>query len=189
MIAWKKILLAAVAAGSVATAAAQGGLEDYRRAFDAPRRFTWDKVTGTVNGVTWTERGDAFYYLTRTAEGEVFRVVHPATQRREEYATIGEVRTALGIPAPEEPSSRPSGPQKHWMVTDPETEGEAVKSPDGRQEAYIKNYNIYVRDTESGAERALTCDGGMGFYYSVYMQWSPDGRRLAASKLRRAEKH
>ena len=189
MRAWKRLMAAVVAAGSLASAAAQGGVEDYRRAFEAPRRFTWDKVTGTVNGVTWTEQGDAFYYRTRTPEGEVYRVVHPASQRREEYATIGEVRSALGIPEPEAPSQRPRGPEKHWMVTDPETEGEPVRSPDGRKEAYIKNYNIYVRDTESGAERALTCDGGLGFYYSVYMQWSPDGRRLAASKLRRAEKH
>ena len=188
---WKKMLLAAVAASSLATAqaAAQGGIEDYRRAFDAPHRFTWDKVTGTASGVTWTEQGDAFYYRTRTPEGEIYRVVHPATRCREEYATLGEVRTALGIPEPEARPPRPHGAEKHWMVTDPETEGEAVRSPDGRKEAFIRNYNIYVRDTETGAERALTCDGGMGFYYSVHMQWSPDGRRLAASKLRRAEKH
>lgn len=186
----KKWMTAAVAACTLTTAAAQGGVEDYRRAFDAPHRFSWEKVTGTASEITWTAAGDRLYYRTRTPDGECYRVVDPATQHSDTYATIGQVRAALGIPEPDtQPPHRPRGAQKHWMVTDPETEGEPVRSPDGRSEAYAKNYNIYVRDTESGAERAVTCDGGMGFYYSVYMQWSADSRRLAASKLRRAEKH
>ena len=189
MIAMKKILALAAAACHLVLAAAQGGVEDYRRAFDAPKRFSWDKVTGTADGITWTGQGDRFYYFTRTASGGVYRVVDPVSQLRQDYATLGELRAALGIPEPEPRERGPRGPEKHWMVTDPETEGLPVRSPDGTREAYIKNYNIYVRDTASGAERAVTCDGGMGFYYSVRMRWSPDGRRLAASKLRRAEKH
>lgn len=186
-----KGLLAAAAASCIAfAAAAQGEVEDYRRAFDAPRRFSWDKVTGTASGAVWTERGDKFYYRSHTPEGDIYRVVDVASKSRDDYETIGEVRAALGLPEPEE--RRPSGPQapaKHWMVTDPETEGGPVRSPDGKTEAFVKNHNIYVRDVASGEERAVTSDGGMGFYYSVYMNWSPDGRRIAASKLRRAEKH
>lgn len=190
MIPIRSFFAAAAASCLAFTAAAQGEVEDYRRAFDAPRRFSWDKVEGTASGVTWTEQGDRFYYFAHTADGDVYRVVDPATKSRTDYATIGEVRAALGIPEPEQ-GREPRGPRqpaRHWMVTDPETEGWPVKSPDGRSEAYVKNYNIYVRDVESGAERAVTTDGGLGFYYSVYMNWSPDGTRIAASKLRRAEK-
>lgn len=46
-----------------------------------------------------------------------------------------------------------------------------------------------MRNTADGTERRLTDDGGLGFYYSCYMSWSADGTRIAASKLRRAEKH
>ena len=118
-----KGLLAAAAASCMALAAvAQGEVEDYRRAFDAPRRFSWDKVTGTASGVTWTEQGDKFYYRSHTPEGDIYRVVDVASKSRADYKTIGEVRAALGLPEPEE--RRPSGPHapaKHWMVTDPET--------------------------------------------------------------------
>ena len=190
MIAAKNIVTALMALAGITMASAQGTVEDYKRAFDAPQRFSWDKVTGTAEEITWTEQGDKFYYRTRSADGVVYRVVDPATRSRQQFDSISQVRAALGIPQPDsEPRRRDRRPQKHWMVTDPETEGEPVASPDGRREAFVRNYNIWLRDTHDGSERALTCDGGMGFYYSVYMQWSPDGQRLAASKLRRAEKH
>ncbi len=190
MISAKGFFAAVAASCMVLTAAAQGEADDYRRAFDAPRRFSWDKVTGTASGAVWTEQGDKFYYRSHTAEGDIYRVVDVATKSRSDYKTIEEVRAALGLPEPEERRPRgPHAPAKHWMVTDPETEGGPVLSPDGKSEAFVKNHNIYVRDVESGKERAVTFDGGMGFYYSAYMNWSPDSRRIAASKLRRAEKH
>lgn len=190
MINAKKTILALLAAGTVLGAAAQGEVEDYRRAFAASGKFTYDKVLGTVADVKWNDAGTAFIYRTRTAEGEKYVAVDVAARSRNEYGTIAEARAAAGIPEPQ--PQRPRGPQrpaKHWMVTDPENEGGPVKSPDGTQEAFIKNYNIYVRNIADGTERRLTDDGGLGFYYSCYMSWSPDGTRIAASKLRRAEKH
>lgn len=191
MINTRKSILALLAVGTLLGAAAQGNVEDYRRAFDAPSRFTYEKVLGTVADIRWNEAGTAFIYRTRTADGERYVAVDAGQKKRTEYGTISEARAAAGIPEPQ-PQQRPRGPQrpaKHWMVTDPENEGGPVKSPDGTQEAYVKNYNIYVRNTADGTERRLTDDGGLGFYYSCYMSWSPDGTRLAASKLRRAEKH
>jgi dipeptidyl aminopeptidase/acylaminoacyl peptidase len=174
----------------VLSAVAQGEKEDYKRAFDAPKTFSWEKVTGTVSEVSWTENSENFYYRTRTSVGAptVYRIVNVASGETTTCDSLRNVRKTLGIPEPEAPRG-PQPPEKHWMVTDPEDEGEPCKSPDGTQEAFIKNYNIYVRDIASGQERQLTCDGGMGFYYSVYMTWSPDGSRIAASKLRRAQKH
>lgn len=171
---------------------AQGEVEDYKRAFSAPERFAWSKVTGTVSEITWAPSGNKLYYKVHEKDGDKYVVVDPATKSKSHYATLKEARAALGIPEPEEQRGQYRGPyrqQKHWMVTDPENEGQPVRSPDGKMEAYVKNYNIYVRDLESRKERQLTIDGGMGFYYSVYMRWSEDGSRLACSKLRRAEKH
>lgn len=171
---------------------AQGEVEDYKRAFSAPERFAWSKVTGTVSEITWAPSGNKLYYKVHEKDGDKYVVVDPATKSKSHYATLKEARAALGIPEPEEQRGQYRGPyrqQKHWMVTDPENEGQPVRSPDGKMEAYVKNYNVYVRDLESRKERQLTIDGGMGFYYSVYMRWSEDGSRLACSKLRRAEKH
>ena len=57
-------------------------------------------------------------------------------------------------------------------------------SPDGRQEAFIRNFNLFVRDRESGKETALSWDGSEGDFYSWNLQWSPDSRKLAVFRNR-----
>ena len=185
------LLLSAMAIACPFTqVAAQGTVEDYKRAFAAQRTYGNDKILGAVSNVQWNGDEHRFWYSTNTVEGQVYVVVDAEQKTRSTYKTMDEVRAALNIPAPKEENRRwPRRPQKHWMVTDPENEGGPIKSPDGKMEAYVKNYNIYVRDVETRKERAVTVDGGLGFYYSCYISWSPDGKKLTANKLRRAEKH
>ncbi len=63
-------------------------------------------------------------------------------------------------------------------------------SPDGRQVAFIRNDNVWVRDMASGAESPLTTDGVKDFSYATdnagwhhsdraIVSWSPDSRRIA----------
>ncbi|HEX4574578.1 MAG TPA: S9 family peptidase [Gemmatimonadales bacterium] len=72
----------------------------------------------------------------------------------------------------------------------------AKLSPDGRLVAFVRDNNIYVTDLASGAERALTSDGGdnviNGTSDWVYeeeldlrdaFRWSPDGGRVAFWRL------
>ncbi|OLC06716.1 MAG: hypothetical protein AUH42_05080 [Gemmatimonadetes bacterium 13_1_40CM_70_11] len=69
-------------------------------------------------------------------------------------------------------------------------------SPDGRQVAFVRDNNIFVTDLASGAETALTTDGGdnviNGTSDWVYeeeldlrdaFRWSPDGQRVAFWRL------
>ena len=63
-----------------------------------------------------------------------------------------------------------------------------VKSPDGKYEAYIKNDNIFVRDKASGRERQLSQDGTLSNYYSSYIQWSPDSRKVLSCRIRPVQK-
>mgnify|MGYP001522251582 FL=1 len=82
----------------------------------------------------------------------------------------------------------PRGPQRHWMEVDDEKGAGPIASPDGTKEAYIKNDNVYVRDRATGAEKQLSLDGTLGNYYSSYIRWSPDNKKVAAMKIRPVEK-
>jgi len=84
------------------------------------------------------------------------------------------------VPTPEK---RP-----HWMVVNDEKEASPVTSPDGRYQAYIKNDNVYVKELATGKEKQLSIDGTLSNYYSAYIQWSPDSKKVASCKIRPIEK-
>jgi dipeptidyl-peptidase-4 len=65
-----------------------------------------------------------------------------------------------------------------------------VASPDGKRAAFIRSYNLWVRDIASGQETQLTTDGQKDFGYATdnagwtksdrpVLVWSPDSRRIA----------
>ncbi|HXN65557.1 MAG TPA: DPP IV N-terminal domain-containing protein [Candidatus Acidoferrales bacterium] len=65
-----------------------------------------------------------------------------------------------------------------------------VPSPDGKSTAYIRDYNLWVRDIASGKETQLTTDGVKDFGYATdnagwtssdraILIWSPDSKKIA----------
>ena len=63
-------------------------------------------------------------------------------------------------------------------------------SPDGKHAAYIKDYNLWVRDMTTGADKQLTTDGIKDYGYATdnagwissdrpVLKWSPDSRKIA----------
>ncbi|HLI94316.1 MAG TPA: DPP IV N-terminal domain-containing protein [Puia sp.] len=63
-------------------------------------------------------------------------------------------------------------------------------SPDGKKAAYIKDYNLWVRDLTTGKETQLTTDGVKDFGYATdnagwrhsdrpVLLWSPDSKKIA----------
>lgn len=84
------------------------------------------------------------------------------------------------IPAPPQ--------QRHWMEVDDEKEAAPVPSPDGKYTAFIKNSNVYVRTTATGEEKQLSIDGTLSNYYSAYIRWSPDSKKVVSCKIRPIEK-
>jgi dipeptidyl aminopeptidase/acylaminoacyl peptidase len=63
---------------------------------------------------------------------------------------------------------------------------EAKTSPDGKWEAFIRNYNVWLRTKDRKEEFALSHDGSEGDYYTYpSLVWSPDSEKLAVYKLRR----
>ncbi len=68
--------------------------------------------------------------------------------------------------------------------------GRDVLSPDGSQAAFIRDYNLWVRDVATGRETQLTTDGVEDFGYATdnagwtrsdrpVLLWSPDSRKIA----------
>lgn len=68
----------------------------------------------------------------------------------------------------------------------PSAETPSVKtSPDGRWEAFIRNYNVFLREKGKTEAVALSWDGSEGNYYTLAsITWSPDSRRLVAYRVR-----
>lgn len=65
-----------------------------------------------------------------------------------------------------------------------------VRSPDGTRTAFIRDWNLWVRDAATGEERQLTTDGVKYFGYATdnagwsssdraIVLWSPDSKRIA----------
>ncbi|MGB9906007.1 MAG: DPP IV N-terminal domain-containing protein [Candidatus Saccharicenans sp.] len=62
---------------------------------------------------------------------------------------------------------------------------ESKASPDKKWEAFIRNYNVWLRAVESKEEIPLSQDGNEGNYYTYQsLLWSPDSKKLAAIRLK-----
>ena len=71
-----------------------------------------------------------------------------------------------------------------WEQMMKNTTAAPVTSPDKKYTAFIKNHNIYVKETATGKEKQLSLDGTLGNYYSAYIRWSPDSKKVASCKIR-----
>jgi dipeptidyl aminopeptidase/acylaminoacyl peptidase len=73
-------------------------------------------------------------------------------------------------------------PQRGRGPGEPEV---ARKSPDGASEAYIQNFNVYVRPAGSRQLGApLTWDGSEGAPYALRsLAWSPDSKKIAVERV------
>ncbi len=60
-----------------------------------------------------------------------------------------------------------------------------VRSPDGKWEASIQNYNLVVRPIDSRDMTVLSTDGSEGNYYNARtIVWSPDSTKIAIYRVR-----
>nr|MBI1230745.1 prolyl oligopeptidase family serine peptidase [Cytophagales bacterium] len=75
---------------------------------------------------------------------------------------------------------------RYWGTRDSELDGPPVPSPDKTKEAFIRDYNVFVKDLSSGKSEQLTKYGYLGEYYTTNLKWSPDGEKLAVFMMRPA---
>ncbi|MCW3786311.1 S9 family peptidase [Plebeiibacterium sediminum] len=79
--------------------------------------------------------------------------------------------------------------ERHWGWTDGIYDFDPFYSPDSAYVAYIKNYNVYVKELATNSEYQLSTDGSIGEFYSGEIHWSPDSKKIAALRIRDNEKH
>ena len=59
------------------------------------------------------------------------------------------------------------------------------KSPDGKMEAVVQNYNVAIRAVDSRTWTLLSTDGSDGGYYDPdSISWSPDSKKIAVYKVK-----
>ncbi|WP_291861843.1 S9 family peptidase [Marinilabilia sp.] len=72
----------------------------------------------------------------------------------------------------------------HWGETRDELANDPVSSPNGESEAYIQDFNVFIRNVQTGKRTQLSFDGAAGDLYSSYISWSPDGRYITTNKVK-----
>jgi dipeptidyl aminopeptidase/acylaminoacyl peptidase len=127
------------------------------------------------NGVRPTFLPDGrFWYQVLTPTGREFVMVDPATGAKKAGQTLAEI----GVTPPAVSGST--------RVAD----RNASRSPDGKREVFIRDWNLWARDVASGAERPLTRDGIKDYGYATdnagwthsdraIVLWSPDSKKVA----------
>ncbi len=143
--------------------------DDYARAEKMLGYNTLPLVDRAGVRPTWID-GGKFYYRVLTPTGSEFVLVDPADGSRK----TGDSLASLGVT----PASSDGGIPN------------AVVSPDGKKAAFIKDWNLWVRDLETKTETQLTTDGVKDFGYATdnagwthsdkaILLWSPDSKKIA----------
>ncbi len=156
-----------------ATAPAMLTTADYARAEKFMGYNTTPLVLHSGVHATWLP-DDRFWYRTLTDKGSEAILIDPATA----------ARSACDLPACVDHSEeggrggRGNAPLSY------------ARSPDGTQEAFIRDWNLWIRDVATGKETPLTTDGVKDFGYATdnagwqrsdhpIVRWSPDSKKIA----------
>ena len=152
---------------------------DYSRA----EKFMTYNTTPLVfrSGVrpTWLpgDPADRFWYRVTTEKGVEVVLVDP-TKAAKSPCDLPPCKAAEREPA----GGRGGGPGGAARNTD--------TSPDGKRTAFVRDWNLWVRDVASGRETQLTKDGVKDFGYATdnagwqrsdrpILRWSPDSKKIA----------
>ena len=153
---------------------------DYARA----ERFLRENAAPLAFGVgvrpVWVS-GDRFGYSNRIAGGSEFILVDPARGTR---VVCSPETDRCGGAIDDRELARVRA-----MATRPTAAAEGA-SPDGKRVAFIREFNLWVRDVATGRETQLTTDGVKDFGYATdnagwvrsdrpVLLWSPDSRKIA----------
>ncbi|MEO6587934.1 MAG: DPP IV N-terminal domain-containing protein, partial [Pyrinomonadaceae bacterium] len=142
---------------------------DYDRAVKMLAFNTNQMVDRSGVRPTWLPDG-RFYYQVLSSTGKEFVLVNPLDGSRTVKASMND----LGVAAEKTQNAKPN----------------EIISPDGKKVAYIKDFNLWMRELSNGKEMQLTVDGVENFGYATdnagwthsdraILRWSPDSKKIA----------
>ena len=207
---------AATLPGSAQTRAAVT-TDDYAR---AEKFLNYNTAPLVANGpvrAMWIAGSDRFCYRNQNADGATFYLVDAAKGTRapafDHAAVATTLTTAMGKPVsatrlPFTQLTFTADSTGFWFDAEgkrwtcdlkgtkcassdrPGTVPNSDLSPDGKYAVYIRDWNLWVRDTATGADRQLTTDGVKDYGYATdnagwimsdrpVVKWSPDSKKLA----------
>lgn len=190
---------------------------DYARAEAQLKASTQQLVSGTTENVVWQDNGKLLY-KTATSHGHQFMLADADGKMKKTAFDHAKIATALSTSETQYqanalPFSRVTFESEHAIgfninnvaytcaltsytcdkATPTANLSHHIVSPNGRRSAFIRDYNLWVRDIASGTEVQLTTDGVKDFGYATnnagwirsktpVMLWSPDSQKIATFK-------
>ena len=208
------MLIGCVLAAAFSSASAAVQFADYARAEQFMPYNTEPLVWNTAEEGAWLPGGKLSYW-TRTAGGIHVVSVDPLRRTRAVLADLSALAASLAgtsavsgevsdptphgiaLSADETQVSFELG-STHWdcelhgarcSAIEPGSEAVSI-SPNKQRAAFIREYNLWVRDLSTGKEKALTTDGVKDFGYATdnpgwqhtnrpILTWSPDSNKIA----------
>jgi len=192
--------------------------EDYKRAESFLSSNTRPLVSNTISSVNWLDDGRVIYQRS-VGDGSEFVLANPETVEKSLAFDHGRLAESLNDLTENDhsPHDLPfrtfefseDGDSILFSVQDelfrcslndyscesgvsginPFRSGAAI-SPDGTKEAFIRDYNLWIRNTQTGEDTQLTTDGVENYGYATnnagwtqrdtpVLLWSPDSQRIA----------
>jgi hypothetical protein len=153
--------------------------DDYARAEKMLAGYVTPLVYRSGVRANWLP-DERFWYRVTTESGSQAVLVDPAKGTRAP-CTLAECSAGAGAGG-RGGRGQAAGGGRGAARTD-------VPSPDGMHTAYVKDWNLWVRDVESGKETQLTTDGVQDFGYATdnagwaksdraIVLWSPDSKKI-----------
>ncbi|NOT90483.1 MAG: prolyl oligopeptidase family serine peptidase [Ferruginibacter sp.] len=124
----------------------------------------------------WLQDG-RLYYASTTASGKEFVLINPKDGKRK---TAADLKTLLQEIFSDKTTTNPVR----------RSASNEVLSPDGKKAAFIRDWNLWVKDVDTKKETQLTTDGVKDFGYATdnagwkhsnraILLWSPDSKKIA----------
>ncbi|MCP5049201.1 MAG: hypothetical protein GY940_18675, partial [bacterium] len=209
----------------------QGTLEDYKRAEKFLRQNVEKLIFHTQINPSLVEGAESVWYKSHTREGKrfiIFDVKEMSERPAFDHSKLAQALSTLmkkKYKPGELPFDRFEFIDKGSAVTfkvgkekikcrldtyqcekiKDTPKSSAVKSPDGKWEAFVKDHNLYIRPSGGGEERQLTTDGAENYPYGtswawyhlmnesdpsktkkvtdISLKWSPDSRRFVTHRV------
>ncbi|MBI9053703.1 MAG: DPP IV N-terminal domain-containing protein [Bacteroidales bacterium] len=219
---------------TIASSFAQGTYEDYQRAEKYLHFNVYNLVQNLYLNPNWIDKTNDFWYKTEIENGHQFKLVLSSKNEVKPAFDHQKLAKALETELDKtvNPDSLPFSKIKfkdkmktvmfkvdtlnfkydlkknilsQYTPKKKDLKKNEYKSPDGKWIAFVKDYNLYLRDIKTEEEFQLTTDGvdlydyatpidwykivdeSVGDTYDpgIYVEWSPDSKKFMAIKLDR----